>query len=375
MVFDFTNPYGMVSGQPNIGPITPQPPQPPKAPNPMGASKNDKLGMMLYALGGALRGDKNFVENTMQLQNIQDAKKREKEQKDNWKKALGNLEGSVNPTLIELAKVVGPEKGAGLVASGIGTSKPETAGMQDYEFYKNLKTPEEKMSFLQATGRGSQSPELQKLIREAKLPGGVDVTPGQKKVDEDFAKTLVKWKTGERQQAESNITNLDNKLSLLTERKQNVSGTNIALTPDPLKPILFPEATGFLDEVSDIVFQSLRATLGAQFTEQEGKRLIAATFNQALPEEQNIPRLQRLSAKIKAIYNSKQNAIDYYNKKGTLVGYQEEPFGFDDILDSVLFDEFQRMSKEEILKKYETANTPEERQSILRFAKMLEKQG
>ena len=62
-------------------------------------------------------------------------------------------------------------------------------------------------------------------------------------------------------------------------------------------------------------------------------------------------------------------------QNGTLVGYQEEPSSFADILDSVLFDEFQRMSKEDILNKYKTANTPEERQSILRFAKMLEKQG
>jgi hypothetical protein len=276
-----------------------------------------------------------------------------------------------NPRYAEQIKLLT----AGLDPRSFVTSKSDTAGMKDYEFYQSLETPEEKMAFLQATGRGSQSPELQKLIREAKLPGGVDVTPGQKKVDEAFGQELVKWKTGERQQAESNIANLDNKLSLLAEGKQNVSGTNIALTPDPLKPIIFPEATGFLDEVSDIVFQSLRATLGAQFTEQEGKRLIAATFNQALPEEQNIPRLQRLSAKIKAIYNSKQNAIDYYDQNGTLVGYQEEPSSFDDILDSVLFDEFQRMSKEDILNKYKTANTPEERQSILRFAKMLEKQG
>ena len=124
MAFDFTNPYGMVTGQPNIGPITPQPqPQPQPTPNPMGGGKNDKLSLMLFALGGALKGDKNFVQNTMQLQNIQDAKKREKEMKENWQKVLGNLEGDINPTLLELARVVGPEKGAGLVASGLPTSK------------------------------------------------------------------------------------------------------------------------------------------------------------------------------------------------------------------------------------------------------------
>ena len=264
---------------------------------------------------------------------------------------------------------------AGLDPRSFGTKSSGTAGMQDYEFYQSLKTPEEKLAFLQSTGRGSQSPELQKLIREAKLPGGVDISPGQKKVDEAFGQTLVKWQTGEKQQAEANISNLDNKLQRLASGKEDVSGKAIGLTPDVLKPIIFPQATGFLDEVSDIVYQSLRATLGAQFTEQEGKRLIAATFNQALPEEFNIPRLQKLSAKIKAIYNSKQNAIDYYSQQGTLKGYQEEPSGFNDILDSVLFDEFQRLPKEEILKRYEKATTPEERQSILRFAKMLEQQG
>ena len=33
--------------------------------------KNDKLSLMLYAFGGALKGDKNFVQNTMQLQQMQ----------------------------------------------------------------------------------------------------------------------------------------------------------------------------------------------------------------------------------------------------------------------------------------------------------------
>jgi len=132
MVLDFKNPFGLVQSQPQLNlpstitPITP-PTQKPTISNknqPI-SNKNQQLGFMLYALGGALRGDKNFVENTMQLQNIQDAKKREKEMKENWQKALGNLEGSVNPTLVELARVVGPEKGAGLIASGMKKDKDE----------------------------------------------------------------------------------------------------------------------------------------------------------------------------------------------------------------------------------------------------------
>jgi len=67
------------------------------------AGKNKQLALMLYALGGALKGDKNFVQNTMKLQQMQEGKKKEKEMKENWDKALGKIEGSINPVLFEFA--------------------------------------------------------------------------------------------------------------------------------------------------------------------------------------------------------------------------------------------------------------------------------
>tara|TARA_R110000764_G_scaffold195487_1_gene280703 strand:+ start:384 stop:1007 length:624 start_codon:yes stop_codon:yes gene_type:complete len=54
--------------------------------------KNDQLGLMLYALGGALKGDKNFVQNTMQLQKMQEGKKKEKEKKKNYQDFLSTLD-------------------------------------------------------------------------------------------------------------------------------------------------------------------------------------------------------------------------------------------------------------------------------------------
>ena len=129
MAFNFTNPYGMVTGQPNLGPVMPQPTQ---TPNPMGGGKNDKLSLMLFALGGALKGDKNFVQSTMQLQQMQEGKRRKKEMEENWNKALGKLEGSVDPTLIELAKIVGAEKGTGLIASGLPKTTKGPTSYQEY---------------------------------------------------------------------------------------------------------------------------------------------------------------------------------------------------------------------------------------------------
>lgn len=43
------------------------------------SDKNQKLGLMLYALGGALKGDKNFVQNTLALEQMQEGKKKKEE--------------------------------------------------------------------------------------------------------------------------------------------------------------------------------------------------------------------------------------------------------------------------------------------------------
>lgn len=259
-------------------------------------------------------------------------------------------------------------------------SKPAslTAAQRNFQYAQTLPEPQ-RTQFLAVTGAIKYDPEAMRELEEAKrkgkAAGGLDLTPGQRKADENFAKVYNTWQfEGEKQQAESNIRNLDNKLARLATGQENVSGRDIGLTPEILRPFVQPEATSFLDEVNDIVFQSLRATLGAQFTQEEGKRLVAATFNQALPEEFNRPRLQRLSAKIKSIYKSKQDAIDYFNEYDTLAGFKQEPETFDDILDAVYFDELRQLNKEQITDRFKKARTPEERQTILRFAEKIDKE-
>jgi len=103
------------------------------------AGKNKQLALMLYALGGALKGDKNFVQNTMKLQQMQEGKKKEKEMEENWNKALGKIEGSVNPILFEFAKILGPERGTSIIASGIEKKEDKTAAMINLEAYNKIK--------------------------------------------------------------------------------------------------------------------------------------------------------------------------------------------------------------------------------------------
>ncbi len=82
MAYDFTNPFGMVQSQPSLnlptGLISTTPQQ---KLNPMAGGKNETLALMLNALGGALRGDKDFMQNTLQLQQMQEGKRRAAEKK------------------------------------------------------------------------------------------------------------------------------------------------------------------------------------------------------------------------------------------------------------------------------------------------------
>ena len=91
------------------------------------SERNQQLGLMLYALGGALKGDKNFVEKTIQIQQMQESKKKEKAQEEAWEKALKNLEGEVDPKIMELGKAIGGVKGATLIASGLEPDDPSKA--------------------------------------------------------------------------------------------------------------------------------------------------------------------------------------------------------------------------------------------------------
>tara|TARA_R110000772_G_scaffold236326_1_gene347967 strand:+ start:45 stop:668 length:624 start_codon:yes stop_codon:yes gene_type:complete len=81
--------------------------QPQQTPNPMGGGKNDKLSLMLYALGGALKGDKNFVQSTMQLQQMQEGKKKKKEKEENFQKFIKTI--PKDSPFYDLAKTMGPE--------------------------------------------------------------------------------------------------------------------------------------------------------------------------------------------------------------------------------------------------------------------------
>ena len=164
------------------------------------------------------------------------------------------------------------------------------------------------------------------------------------------------------------MQNLANKIDVLKAGQVNVSGPEMAFIPEKLAPILAKDAVAFEDDVRDIVFQSLREKLGAQFTEKEGDRLVAAAFNKNLPEQVNVARLKRLQNTIKDAAQAKENAITYYNSNSTLKGYESTPLDFDSILNKIVSsNDYDNLSDEQLRKISE--ESPEEIDAIIEHLK------
>lgn len=253
-----------------------------------------------------------------------------------------------------------------------GQPQTLTAGRRDYEYFKNL-TPDQQEDFLIATGR--QSPELAAQFRKAKSEGGLDLTPLQKDIDRKFATTAESWLSKDAAQVDANIMNLEDKIGIIERGEADVSGRLIGITPEFLQPFVGQtEAKAFLGDVRDIVFQSLKEKLGAQFTEKEGDRLVAAAYDPSLPEEINAKRLRRLLAVVKTMKASKDGMIDYYNKEGTLKGYEPPKATFNNIYDALVEEEFASKTNEELVEMYSKTKDLDKKTAILRYAEKLEKQ-
>ena len=96
------------------------------------SDKNERLGLMLYALGGALKGDENLVQNTIKIQEMQEGKKKEKAKKAKYDDFMKKLpEGSFK----DLAQAMGPDKLDQLLLERYKAEQPTTKKPTSYQEY------------------------------------------------------------------------------------------------------------------------------------------------------------------------------------------------------------------------------------------------
>jgi len=153
--------------------------------------------------------------------------------------------------------------------------------------------------------------------------GAAELTVGQEKMLEETAKDLSPWGTGGKQQAEANLATYDDLIVGLTSGDITTRGF-ADLTPqalgidDTIRQIFNPTGQNAVDNVRRVIFQGLKDTLGAQFTQKEAERLVAASYNPALPEEMNIKRLQDARDVLADVIAAKDDLYNHIATGGTM---------------------------------------------------------
>ena len=152
--------------------------------------------------------------------------------------------------------------------------------------------------------------------------GGIVLTPGERKVDELFAATLEDWNLqGARTNYRQNILDMNGAINQLEKAKPgDITGKIVSLTIPLARS---PQTNLLVNNIERIVTENLRATLGAQFTENEAKAFIQRSFNVSLPEKVIAERLKRLRAAMKTVEQTKNAASEYWLENGTVKGFSQ----------------------------------------------------
>lgn len=131
-------------------------------------------------------------------------------------------------------------------------------------------------------------------------------TKFEEKTAEEFQSDARYWisdKSTPRLKAQNNLAIFEEALTQLESGEVILGTTGEKITSllagigmdDPIRQFFNPDSQNVLDNIRGVIFLGLRETLGAQFTENEGARLVRASYNPALTNEQNVQRLKRMA--------------------------------------------------------------------------------
>ena len=157
-------------------------------------------------------------------------------------------------------------------------------------------------------------------------------SPGQQRLDETMVDEMQTWNSQGRFAFATKLDKYDEILSVLDDQN-NITGALVGTVmdhgwiPESFKALTVGQAINTLDTIRSIVYESLRDTLGAQFTEREGDRLVAAAYNQYLPEEMNRARMMRMRNQLVKTSENKNRMVRHWDTYGTFASY-ENPYKF-----------------------------------------------
>jgi hypothetical protein len=193
----------------------------------------------------------------------------------------------------------------------------------------NKKNPQD-MQVINAPGAGQSAVKFEadkaRAVERAKAEGSRagGESPAQKAVDQAFGKEYAEYTAaGGFADVQKQVGQLRSVVERLNDKKMSaVSGPVVGNVPDRANAFFNPDAIATRERVEEVAQRNLRAVLGGQFAQMEGAQLIKRAYNPLLPPEENAKRVTALMAAISGAAEQKARAAEYFEKNGTLAGFE-----------------------------------------------------
>lgn len=144
------------------------------------------------------------------------------------------------------------------------------------------------------------------------------MSEGFKVLDSEFAKDYNDWTNGGAKAAKAELEKLKGVAKDLAKGTVTTGGLTGAF-PDRGTDAKVLKARS---DVEGSVMNSLKATLGAQFSQKEAERKIKTAWNEADSTQNNLARVNQLITEIESFAKGKNDKSKYFERNGTLAGYK-----------------------------------------------------
>jgi hypothetical protein len=221
---------------------------------------------------------------------------------------------------------------ADLVSQGFKTTAgegllPQTVGDQTlYYDPSEMLTPKQKAA---------------ESLKRAQALAGMRGTPGQQAADKVAGEQYAQYRFGGGQAgAQANLDKIQQ--AAVDVSSGNVTGgllgavQKIPVVGEGIVGLADPKRIATKQNVDSVVVQSLKDTFGGNPTEGERTALLQTVYDPMLPEEIIQDRLLKLGTVVAKQKQAKDAAADFFEKNGTMRGYQgPKPVSFDQFLGEV----------------------------------------
>lgn len=158
---------------------------------------------------------------------------------------------------------------------------------------------------------------------ESSFPGIgtlLGLTPGQEATDKDFGKDYSEY------HAQGGNAGMKKNLQTVEEAVKDIENQDIwdqatGHLPDWARGVVGPTGLAREQNLKGAVQGTMKQTLGAQFTEKEGKRVEDRAYDPRLSKEENIRRASKIANELRAQAAQKDAAAKHFQRYGTLKGF------------------------------------------------------